>query len=167
MAEPPPGGPAPSPPPAGDATSDMAGRLGERAGRVAAAAMRRLEQMALSGAAMTEQSLVRQMTAARDVAAQRMPGQPTSSHPEADDGDAGSRASHDPGVRAPDSATARADVMVDGAGAQLGALVTLASHHLRRAASLAREEAEDMWAEAQQIHAARRGEPGGGPGNIS
>jgi len=49
----------------------------------------------------------------------------------------------------------RAEVLVDRLGVQLGHYLTIAGHQLRKAAALAREEAEDIWAEAQSI---RRGE---------
>lgn len=150
MSEPPPDRPAP--PPTGGATGDVAGRLGEDVGRFARLAMRRLGQMASAGAAM---------------AGQMMAGKPTAAHTAAAQRDADAPGSTTPDAPTPGSATARAEAMVDGAGAQLGTLATVVSHQLRRAAALAREEAEDLWAEAQQIRTAQRREPDEGQGNLS
>jgi hypothetical protein len=56
----------------------------------------------------------------------------------------------------PDSTpTERAEVLVDQLGARFGQWLTSANHQVRKMAALAREEAEDMWAEAQSI---RRGD---------
>ena len=49
----------------------------------------------------------------------------------------------------------RAEVLVDRMGEQLGHFLSMAGHRLRKATARAREEAEDIWAEAQAI---RRGE---------
>ena len=127
----------PAPPPADDVTGDAAGRLGEQVGRVAALAMRRLEQLASAGVAAAGQTMARPRQSDQRGAAAASDGR------------------HDE----PASATARAEALVDDAGSQLGTLATLASHQLRRAAALAREEAEDLWAEAQQIRAAQRRDP--------
>lgn len=53
-------------------------------------------------------------------------------------------------------AAERAGAMLDGAGERLGKLASEISLRARKAAALAREEAEDMLAEAQSI---RRGQP--------
>ena len=144
-------------PPTGGVAGDVAGRLGEDVGRFARLAMRRLEQMASAGAAMAGQMMAGTPTAAHAGPAQRDAGAPGSTAPDAPAPDAPT----------PGSATARAEAMVDGAGAQLGTLATVVSRQLRRAAALAREEAEDMWAEAQQIRAAQRREPDEGQGNLA
>lgn len=146
MSEPPsqPRGPTP---PAGDMAVEAAGRLGEHVGRFAVLTMRRFQQLASAGATMAAQAMATPAAAARR-----------------DAGDPAATASDAP---PPGSATARAEAMVDGAGAQLGTLATLARHQLRRAAALAREEAEDMWAEAQQLRAAQRRGRDEGQGDLS
>ena len=53
-------------------------------------------------------------------------------------------------------ATERAEELVDRMGEQVGRFASLLGLHVRRMAALAREEADDMWAEAQSI---RRREP--------
>lgn len=50
----------------------------------------------------------------------------------------------------------RAEVMVDQLGQRLGRFLSAAGTQLRKATARAREEAEDIWAEAQHI---RHGEP--------
>lgn len=57
------------------------------------------------------------------------------------------------GTSAP-SATRRAEEMLDSMGERLGQLVSLAGPRVRKLAALAREEAEDIWAEAQHVRAA-------------
>ena len=47
--------------------------------------------------------------------------------------------------------TERADEMLTQAGERLGRWLAAASREVRRAAALAREEAEDIWAEAQSL----------------
>ena len=158
--EPPQPGASAAQQPAGDTTADTAGRLGEHVGRFAVLAMRRLEQMVSDAAVTAEQTMARSMTAAHGTAA------PTGGA-QRDAGDSAPTAPDAAAPAAPASATARADAMVDRAGAQLGTLTALVSHQLRRAAALAREEAEDVWAEAQQIRAAQRRDPGGRQGDIS
>jgi hypothetical protein len=167
VSEPQPQPESPVPQPAGDTAADVAGRLGEHVGRFALLAVRRLAQMASVGAAMAEQAMARQVTAAQAMAAQ-----PMTTPAGAAERDGGDPATTAPDAPTPDSTTARAEALVDSAGAQLGTLATLVSHQLRRAAALAREEAEDMWAEAQQIRAAQRRDdpdrdPDGRQGNIS
>lgn len=49
----------------------------------------------------------------------------------------------------------RAEVLVDRLGERLGHFLSIAGYQLRKATARAREEAEDIWAEAQAI---RRGE---------
>lgn len=53
------------------------------------------------------------------------------------------------------SATRRAEEMLDSMGERLGQLVSLAGPSVRKLTALAREEAEDIWAEAQHVRAAR------------
>lgn len=53
------------------------------------------------------------------------------------------------------SAPRRAEEMLDSMGERLGQLVSLAGPRVRKLAALAREEAEDIWAEAQHVRAAR------------
>ena len=45
----------------------------------------------------------------------------------------------------------RAEVLVDQWGERVGRFLSSAGYQLRRAAARAREEAEDIWAEAQTI----------------
>ena len=54
------------------------------------------------------------------------------------------------------AATERAEEMLDRAGEQVGRFASLLSLRLRQGVALAREEAEDMWAEAQSM---RRQDP--------
>lgn len=49
----------------------------------------------------------------------------------------------------------RAEVLVDQVGARLGHFLSAAGYQVRKATARAREEAEDIWAEAQAI---RRGD---------
>ena len=49
----------------------------------------------------------------------------------------------------------RAEVLVDQMGARLGHFLSVAGYQVRKATARAREEAEDIWAEAQAI---RRGD---------
>ncbi|MBA2443538.1 MAG: E3 binding domain-containing protein [Rubrobacter sp.] len=55
----------------------------------------------------------------------------------------------------PRSATERADELLDRTGQTVGAFASLAGHHVARIASFAREEVEDLWAEAQTVRAGR------------
>ncbi len=58
--------------------------------------------------------------------------------------------------RSEPAATQRAEEMLDRAGEQVGRFASLLSLRVRQVAALAREEAEDMWAEAQSM---RRQDP--------
>ncbi len=71
-------------------------------------------------------------------------------------------------ARKPDrSATERAEELVDRAARGAGYLVSLVGLRLLRGASLAREEAEDIWAEAQNLRRERQGaEPDAGGGDV-
>ncbi len=55
----------------------------------------------------------------------------------------------------PNETMQRAEVIVDQLGQRLGRVLSAAGQQLRKAGARAREEAEDIWAEAQSI---RRGE---------
>lgn len=56
----------------------------------------------------------------------------------------------------PRSATERADELLDRTGQTVGAFASLAGYHVARIASFAREEVEDLWAEAQSLRAGPR-----------
>lgn len=64
----------------------------------------------------------------------------------------GNGAAHAP---APDDATRRAEEMIDRVGDQIGQYAKQIGRSLLRLTARAREEVEDMWAEAQSI---RRGD---------
>ncbi len=66
-----------------------------------------------------------------------------------------------PGAMAgdPHAATERAEQLVDQWSVRLGQLLGYAGRELERAAAFAREEVEDMWAEAQEIRRASRQKP--------
>jgi hypothetical protein len=57
---------------------------------------------------------------------------------------------------APRPATERAEELLDALGARLGRFVASARPRVQMLAALAREEAEDIWAEAQHLRAQRR-----------
>ena len=59
------------------------------------------------------------------------------------------REPHD--ARPAPAATERAEEMLDRAGEQVGRFAALLGLRARQAAALAREEAEDVWAEAQSM----------------
>jgi hypothetical protein len=101
-----------------------AAELGERVGRLASLALRRIERVAKEG----------------------MPGAPDQ---------VGTEASGTTGG----SATERAETLLGGMGARLDLMVELAGPRLRRFVALTREEAEDMWAEAQHIRRSNSGDP--------
>lgn len=114
----------------------MASRLGERVGRFAALAVRRLTQVAASAAS----------------AAQAPSGGPEPTTQGTGEG-----------APSPSSPMARAESMIDGAGSQLKAFVPVGGDQFRRAAALTREEMEDIWAEAQQLRRARSRPSGDAP----
>jgi hypothetical protein len=58
------------------------------------------------------------------------------------------------------SATDRAEEMLDRLGTTVGRMVARARPRVLMLAALAREEAEDIWAEAQHLRAQRRAEKG-------
>lgn len=60
-----------------------------------------------------------------------------------------------PPQQVPDETMQRAEAIVDQLGQRLGRFFSAAGQQLRKAGARAREEAEDIWAEAQSI---RRGE---------
>jgi len=55
------------------------------------------------------------------------------------------------------AATERAEEMLDRVGQRVGRYASLAGLRLRRMAAVAREEAEDIWAEAESVR--RREQP--------
>ena len=64
----------------------------------------------------------------------------------------------DQGDRSNQAASARAEELVDRLGESVGHLASLAGWRLLKVAALAREEAEDVWAEAQSLRH-RQGAP--------
>ncbi len=64
----------------------------------------------------------------------------------------------DQGDRSGRAATARAEELVDRVGESVGHLASLAGWRILRAAAFVREEAEDVWAEAQSVRHARQEE---------
>ncbi len=61
----------------------------------------------------------------------------------------------DQGDRSGRAATARAEELVDRMGESVGHFASLAGWRILKAAAFVREEAEDVWAEAQSIRHAR------------
>ena len=59
------------------------------------------------------------------------------------------------GDRSGREATARAEELVDRVGESVGHLASLAGWRILKAAAFVREEAEDVWAEAQSVRRAR------------
>ncbi len=111
-------------------TAERAAELGEQVGRLVSLALRRIETMARTG----------------------MSGQEPVGHVETPVEGAPADAS-----RAFDrSPTKRAEELVDGAAERISQLTRLAGPSIRRFVALAREEAEDIWAEAQQIRRSDR-----------
>ncbi len=53
------------------------------------------------------------------------------------------------------ASTERAEELMDRIGQRVGYIASLADLRVRKMAALAREEAEDIWAEAQSIHRER------------
>jgi hypothetical protein len=51
----------------------------------------------------------------------------------------------------PDPAMARAEELVDQMGERFGQFLSQAGHYAQKAMARAREEAEDIWAEAQEM----------------
>ena len=123
-----PSGPSTQPPAAADSPAiHAADELGAHVGRFAALTLRQLGAMA-AGLARTGAATVPLDS----------PGSATSREPEA-------------ATAPPAPATVRAEKMVSRAGADVGALAAAAGDRVRKAAALAREEAEDLWAEAQEL----------------
>ncbi len=115
-----------APKPAAPPIANEAHRLGEQVGRFAALNLRRLGAMAAARIAR--------------VGASGALGAPESLAPK-------------DGVETalPSSATARAEELVSRTSALLSEFAADAGGRLKKAAALAREEAEDIWAEAQQL----------------
>jgi hypothetical protein len=61
-----------------------------------------------------------------------------------------------PGEAPSGAATERAEQLLDGMGESVGRFAAMAGWRIRKAAALAREEAEDIWAEAQQVRSGGR-----------
>jgi hypothetical protein len=107
------------------ATAERAAEMGERVGRFTSLALRRIEAVARKG-----------MLGQASPAAAGAPDQETPLE--------GAEASDRP-------ATERAEEMLDGMGERINQLASVAGPGLRKFLALAREEAEDIWAEAQHI----------------
>ena len=56
-------------------------------------------------------------------------------------------------------ATQRAEILVDQAGERLGRFLSAAGQEIRKAAARTREEAEDIWAEAQNMRRSWEAKP--------
>lgn len=57
------------------------------------------------------------------------------------------------------SPTQRAERLLDGVGERFGYFAAVAGQRIRKTAAMAREEAEDLWAEAQSVRTENRGRP--------
>lgn len=106
-------------------TAERAADLGEQVGRLASLALQRIEAMA-SAVASGQAPLV-------NAEAPDPGGPPEASEP------------------ADGSATRRAEQLLDGAAERAKQIAPVVGLSIRRFAALAREEAEDIWAEAQEI----------------
>ncbi|MGI8546934.1 MAG: hypothetical protein ACR2M1_06305 [Gemmatimonadaceae bacterium] len=115
----------PEQPPAMRADDTM-GRLGEYLGRSVSSALRRAEHAVIDKTSGRRQ---------QDHTAVPEDPQPASSN------------------NVPSSLpTARAEELLDRLVGQLSGIVVVSGQRLRHVAAVAREEAEDIWADAQQIH---------------
>jgi hypothetical protein len=103
--------------------TERATHLGEQVGRFASRILLRIE------------SMVRQ----------EMPGQPSTERAD------GSNPSATEPTGTSSQATERAEELLDGVGTRLALFTALSGPRIRRFVALAREEAEDIWAEAQHI----------------
>lgn len=113
--------------------AERAAELGERVGLLTSLALRRIEAMARSG-----------------MPAHGAPGAAGTLDPASTDA---------PGTTGR-SATDRAEAILDGAGERISQMASVAGPGLRRFVALAREEAEDIWADAQEIRRSNRRGPG-------
>lgn len=111
-------------------TVERAAELGERIGYLASLALRRIEATARKG--MSGQA--------------SPPTAAAAPHQEASTEATGA---------SDRSATERAEELLDGVGERANQLAALAGPSIRRFFALAREEAEDIWAEAQHIRRSR------------
>lgn len=109
-------------------TAERAADLGEQVGRFASLALRRIEAMARAG----------------------MAGPTPAGHVEAPD-----QAVPGPSGAADRSATERAEELLDGVAGRAKQIAPLVGPSIQRLVALAREEAEDIWAEAQEIRRSR------------
>ncbi len=105
-------------------TVERAEELGEQVGRVAYLALRRIEAIVRKG----------------------MSGQASPAVAEAPD-----QAQTEAAGASDRSATERAEALLDGMGERINHFAALASPSIRKFVALAREEAEDIWAEAQEV----------------
>lgn len=110
-------------------------RLGERVGRFTASMLRRVERMAVDASADRP---------ARPEAAQPSSGMPAASSPQPAEAPGPPRSLDVLPI-------ARAEELLDRMTVQAGALAAVLGRRLRQTIALAREEAEDMWADAQQL----------------
>jgi len=108
---------------------ELFNRMGQRLGMLTALATQRLQQVATS---------IREEADRLD--------EPQSASGEHSDGSATERTEE-----ARRQATAKAEQMVDQMGQRISQYTTTAGLQLQRVVARAREEAEDMWAEAQNI----------------
>ncbi|MEJ7758719.1 MAG: hypothetical protein WKF55_03905 [Gemmatimonadaceae bacterium] len=114
-------------PPAAASSGDAARELGENVGRLAALTLRRFRSLAVAG-----------------LATARAPTASGASEP------AGSPESGPASAPTP-AATARAEEIISRAAAQFSAVAATGADRLNRAAALAREEAEDIWVDAEEL----------------
>lgn len=112
--------------PSGHATPQRAEQLGERIGYLASLALRRIEA----------------------TARQAMPGPIAPPAAEAPDRESPAPGAAGASTRA---ATERAERLLDDMGERIGGLASISGPMIQRFVALAREEAEDIWAEAQHI----------------
>lgn len=110
--------------------AERAADLGQQVGRLAALALRRIEAMARAG-----------------MSGQAPPGN-------AGAPDSGAPTGGASGV-ADRSATQRAEELLDGAAERAKQITPVVGLSIRKFTALAREEAEDIWAEAQEIRRSR------------
>lgn len=112
--------------PSGRPARQRAEQLGERIGYLASLALRRVEA----------------------TARQAMPGPISPSAAEAPDREAPAAG---PAGASTQAATERAERLLDDMGERIGGLASITGPVIQKFVALAREEAEDIWAEAQHI----------------
>lgn len=114
-----------------EAMVERAEQMGARIGRLAALALRRVE-----------------MAARRSTSGGAVP-----THAEAPDLEA-------PTAGPGGAAAQRAEALLDGVSDRIGELAAVTGPSIQKFAALAREEVEDIWAEAQHIRRSKRGDSG-------